>query len=60
MAEAATKSKKSRKTIKKEGRDKRKARIKTDKEYAKKVFEGKSKRSVDKKAGYRKKKKGKK
>ena len=62
MAEkkVATKAEKSRKTKKKAGRDKRKAKIKTDKEFAKTFFEARSKRSTEKKAGYRKKKKGKK
>lgn len=53
------KTKPSRKTLRKKGRDKRKAKLKTDVEYKKKVFEGKSKRSTEKKAAFRKKKKGK-
>lgn len=54
------KTKPSRKTLRKKGRDKRKAKLKTDVEYKKKVFEGKSKRSTEKKAAFRKKKRGKK
>ncbi len=50
----------SRKTVKKKGRDARKAKMKTDGEFKKAVFAGKSKRAVDKKAAFRKKKKGKK
>jgi hypothetical protein len=49
-----------RKTLKKLGRDKRKAKMKTDKEFAKTVFAAKSKRSIDKKAAFKKKKSGKK
>lgn len=45
-----------RRTIKKMGRDKRKAKIATDKEYASKLFAGKKKRSDDKKVAFRKKK----
>lgn len=55
----AEKTKPSRKTLKKKGRDKRKAKLKTDVEFKKKYFEGKSKRSTEKKAAFRKKKKGK-
>jgi len=44
----------SRKTLKKMGRDKRKAKIKTDSAFAKTLFEGKSKRSTEKKAAFRK------
>lgn len=51
---------KSRKTKRTEGRNKRKTKLKTDKEFAKTYFAAKSKRSNDKKAGFRKKKKGKK
>jgi hypothetical protein len=51
---------KSRKTTKKEGRAKRSERLKTDPEFKKAYFEGKSKRANDKKASFRKKKKGKK
>lgn len=57
MAETA---KKSRKTLRKEGRVKRRAKIQGDLEFRKKYFEGKSKRSNDKKAAFRKKKKNKK
>lgn len=49
-----------RKKIKAEGRKKRKAKIATDKAHAKAFFEAKSKRSTEKKAAYRKKKRGKK
>lgn len=47
---------KTRKAKNKEGRDKRAALLKTDKEYAKKYFEGKSKRAAEKKSSFRKKK----
>jgi hypothetical protein len=50
------KAKLGRKTKKKLGRDKRKAKIATDKEFAKAHFEGKSKRAADKKTAFRKKK----
>jgi hypothetical protein len=50
----------SRKKVRALGRKKRTARLQADKEFAKAYFEGKSKRSNDKKAAYRKKKKGKK
>ena len=62
MAETqtASTSKPSRKTLRAAGRAKRKVKLATDKGYAKTYFEGKSKRAADKKAGYRKKKKGKK
>jgi hypothetical protein len=50
----------SRKTLKTKGRNKKKLKLKTDKEFAKSYFEGKSKRSTEKKAAFRKKKKGKK
>ena len=65
MAEAATttttpKAKLGRKTLKAAGRKKRAAKLATDKEFAKAFFAAKSKRATDKKAGYRKKKKGKK
>lgn len=56
----AEKTKPSRRTLKKKGRDKRKAKLKTDVEFKKGVFENKSKRSTEKKAAFRKKKKGKK
>jgi len=58
-ASSTEKTKPSRRTIRKKGRDKRKAKMKTDVEYKKKVFEGKSKRATEKKAAFRKKKKGK-
>lgn len=45
-----------RKTIKKMGRDKRNAKIATDKEFAGKYFAAKAKRSDDKKTAFRKKK----
>jgi hypothetical protein len=60
MAEAAKTSTKSRKTLRKEGREKRKKRLQTDAEFKKTYFEGKSKRANDKKSAFRKKKKGKK
>jgi len=61
MATATTttttpKSKLGRRTLRKLGRDKRKVKVVADKEYAAKLFEGKSKRSVDKKSAFRKKK----
>lgn len=49
-----------RRTLRKIGRDKRKAKIQTDKEFAKTLFAGRSKRATDKKAAYKKKKSGKK
>ncbi|MBY0470583.1 hypothetical protein K2X30_05390 [bacterium] len=49
-----------RRTIKTLGRNKRKLKLKNDKEFAKAFFEAKSKRSTEKKAAYRKKKKNKK
>jgi hypothetical protein len=58
-AASTEKTKPSRRTLRKKGRDKRKEKMKTDVEYKKKVFEGKSKRANDKKAAFRKKKKGK-
>jgi hypothetical protein len=62
MAETKTtpRSKLSRKTRKAAGRKKRATKIKTDKEFAKSHFAAKSKRSIEKKAAFRKKKKGKK
>ncbi len=45
-----------RRTLRKLGRDKRQKKIATDREYAKTLFEGRSKRSNDKKAAFRKKK----
>jgi len=59
-APTTPKAKLGRKTLKKQGRDKRKAKILGDKEFAKALFAGKSKRSLEKKQAYRKKKKGKK
>lgn len=50
----------SRKTLRKAGRDKRKAKLLGSAEAHKAFHEGKSKRAGDKKAAYRKKKKGKK
>jgi hypothetical protein len=49
-----------RRSLKKLGRDKRKTKLAADKEFAKTFFEAKSKRSTEKKAAFRKKKKGKK
>lgn len=60
VTETATAANKSRKTLRKEGRDKRKAKLMTDGEFRKAYFEGKSKRANDKKAAFRKKKKNKK
>ncbi|MEK6579376.1 MAG: hypothetical protein AABZ55_09140 [Bdellovibrionota bacterium] len=42
--------------IKTEGRNKRKMKLKADKEFAKTFFEAKSKRSTEKKSAFRKKK----
>jgi hypothetical protein len=50
------KSKLGRRTLRKLGRDKRKAKIVADKAFAGKLFDGKSKRSADKKVQFRKKK----
>ncbi len=50
------KAKLGRRTIKKLGRDKRKTKVQNDKEFAKALFAGKSKRSADKKVTFRKKK----
>ncbi|MGK5087467.1 hypothetical protein WDW86_07905 [Bdellovibrionota bacterium FG-2] len=55
-AAAAGTPKLSRKTVKAKGRVKRKERLVKDKEFAKAYFAAKSKRSVDKKAAFRKKK----
>ena len=64
MAQAATTSQPttppSRKTLRAAGRKKRKLKLNTDKEFAKVYFDAKSKRSTDRKAAFRKKKKGKK
>lgn len=46
----------SRATLRTEGRKKRKLKLKTDKDFAKTYFEAKSKRSVEKKSAFRKKK----
>lgn len=59
MAETATapakkEDNRSRRTLRTEGRRKRKERIKTDSEFAKKLFEEKSKRSAAKKVAFRK------
>ena len=50
------KAKLGRKTLRKIGRDKRKAKIVANKEFATKFFEAKSKRAADKKTAFRKKK----
>ncbi len=50
------KAKLGRKTKKKIGRDKRKLKLQTNKEAAKAYFDAKSKRSVEKKVTFRKKK----
>jgi hypothetical protein len=50
------KSKLGRATLRALGRNKRKAKLKENKEFAKAYFEAKSKRSNDKKAAFRKKK----
>jgi hypothetical protein len=55
MAETP-KAKLGRNTKKKLGRDKRKAKIQNDKEFAKAHFGAKSKRAADKKVAFRKKK----
>lgn len=55
-AKIAPFSAKIKKQMKKEGRKKRQLKLKTDSEFAKKYFEGKSKRANDKKAAFRKKK----
>jgi hypothetical protein len=65
MAEAQTtqttpKAKLGRRTLRKQGRDKRKGKLASDKEFAKTFFEARSKRSTEKKSAFRKKKKGKK
>jgi hypothetical protein len=54
------KTKPSRKTLRKKGRAKRKEKLKTNTEFKKAFFEGKSKRALEKKSSFRKKKKGKK
>lgn len=60
MAEAKAAPKKSRKTLRKEGRNKRRVKLQNNPEAHKAYHEAKSKRSTDKKAAYKKKKKGKK
>ena len=59
-AAPSRKSKLSRKTLRAEGRKKRKLKLQADRAAAKTFFEAKSKRSTDKKSAFRKKKKGKK
>ena len=49
-----------RKKLKTEGRKKRRAKLASDTGYKKAFFEARSKRANDKKAGFRKKKSGKK
>jgi hypothetical protein len=56
MAETATATEKpnySRKTLRAIGREKRNERIRTDKDFAKQYFEGKSKRSAAKKVAFK-------
>lgn len=53
-ATAAKKPNYSRKTLKKMGRDKRAAKLQANAEFKKAYFEGKSKRSTEKKAAFRK------
>jgi hypothetical protein len=50
------KGKPGRRTLRKAGRIKRKAKLATDKEFAKKFFDAKSTRAVGKKVAFRKKK----
>ena len=50
----------SRKTLKAIGRKKRALKLRSDKEFAKTYFDAKSKRAIDKKSTFRKKKKSKK
>ncbi len=57
---AGEKTSPSRRTLRKKGRMKRAERLKKDPEFKKGYFEGKSKRSTEKKSAFRKKKKGKK
>ena len=57
---AAEKTKPSRKTLRKKGRVKRAKKLVSEPEFRKAYFEGKSKRSTEKKAAFRKKKRGKK
>jgi|GEM_PF-846860 len=49
-----------RRTLKTLGRAKRKLKLQADKDFSKTFFDAKSKRSTEKKAAFRKKKKGKK
>lgn len=60
MTTATTTPNYSRKTLRKLGRVKRMKRLKTEPEFAKAYFEGRSKRALEKKATYKKKLKGKK
>jgi hypothetical protein len=53
------KTKPSRRTLRKKGRVKRKEKLQKDPAFKSAYFEGKSKRSTEKKAAFRKKKKGK-
>lgn len=53
------KTKPSRRTLRKKGRVKRKEKLQKDPAFKAAYFEGKSKRSTEKKAAFRKKKKGK-
>ena len=55
-APVSIKDKLGRRKIRKLGRDKRNAKIVSDKEYATKLFASKSKRADDKKSAFRKKK----
>lgn len=52
-APAKKEDNRSRRTLRAEGRHKRRERIKTDAEFAKKLFEEKSKRSAAKKVAFR-------
>lgn len=60
QATETTKTGPSRRTLRTLGRKKRAERLKADPAFKKAYFEAKSKRAVDKKSAYRKKKKGKK
>ena len=59
-AVAGAKGELSRKTLKRKFRQKLAAKIKTDKEFSKAYFDARSKRAIDKKAAFKKKKKSKK
>ena len=59
-ASVSARAKLSRDTLKRAGRQKRRAKLLGDKEFAKTFFAAKSKRSTEKKAAFRKKKKNKK